>query len=414
MGERVTRGDAEAVGRVAEEHPRAGEVGAAVLEALSRQAEGRRLFAGEEFVRTLVERHGLSMEDGETALGNVFAILAAGPASQSERGVVLAFTAKGLERRLEKDLAQAERELSAFVRQADWLETSTEYAVHAHLDALLPPEHRRTLHRVIEATVLEDARESLDTGARGRIAVRLAALFASEGPEAKAAFERIAEAAGDPVVRQSAAGLLGRGARTVSNAELVGEVVPFSARGFVLRLLRWITGWALLMGVLRFAGWCVGLRRSAVLSLVESRLGIVETTRFLGRVVSEKEAVIPLYAITRLERQVRFPALVLAVGVLSLALGILVGGTLLADGVRSGETVLLLVGAALLAGGVVLDVALEALFHGMGGRVLVDLTGHSGVRLRLRSTESEAGTFLREVRAALSRTRTTRGAGALS
>lgn len=410
MGEHVSVADAEAAGRVVSELGAPEEVGAAVMEVLVRQAEGRSLLAGEEFVRSVLERHGLSADRGATALGNVFEILTTGATSSSERGLVVAFAASAAARLLRKDAPASERELVRFVRAADWFETSTDYAVYAYLGALLTAEERRSLAGVLEATILEDARQELDAGSRGRVAVRLAALHALEGAAPREAFERITNHARDAVVRQTAAGLLGRGARLTQDSELRGVWVSFPARGLALRLLRWLSGWALVVGALRGLGWLLGVRREVQVALVESRLSVAWTTRMLGRTISESETVIPLYAVTRLERQVRYPALVLAVGAASLALGVVVGGTLLADGVRSGESFVLLVGAGLLLGGVVLDAVLEAAFHGAHGRVLVELTGHGGLKVRMRAEERAATQFLRDARAALSRTRAARSA----
>ena len=78
-------------------------------------------------------------------------------------------------------------------------------------------------------------------------------------------------------------------------------------------------------------------------------------------------------ALVSVARATRYPAIRLLVGALALALGIVVGGILVGDGVRSGETYLLIAGAVLVLAGGLVDLALAVLWPASKGRAVLDL-----------------------------------------
>ena len=88
------------------------------------------------------------------------------------------------------------------------------------------------------------------------------------------------------------------------------------------------------------------------------------------------------------------------IGAASLTFGLLLGGLLIFDGVRSGELVLALIGAALAFGGAALDLALDVLVPGARGRVRLELAAHRGKVVTLADVPVEASDrFLDAIRA---------------
>ncbi|MEM1416356.1 MAG: hypothetical protein AAGH15_15715, partial [Myxococcota bacterium] len=93
-------------------------------------------------------------------------------------------------------------------------------------------------------------------------------------------------------------------------------------------------------------------------------------------------------------------------GALAFAGGIAAGGLWLFEGVRSGETVLLLAGAGAIALGAGLDLLLALALPARAGRVSVELHLMPRGRLALVGVEREAAElFLQSLRARLARQR---------
>jgi hypothetical protein len=168
-----------------------------------------------------------------------------------------------------------------------------------------------------------------------------------------------------------------------------------------LRVLSLVSGYAIIAWVARGIGLLAGIRREADLSLAGPDIEIRERRFAFGRQVRERKDRIALSSIVSVGRQVRYPSVHLYVGAIALAIGVLVGGTWIFEGARSGELVLLSIGAGLLLAGALLDLALDVLVPGTRGRVLVELAVHRGRVLRLDGVALEdADRFLEAIRAA--------------
>jgi hypothetical protein len=123
-----------------------------------------------------------------------------------------------------------------------------------------------------------------------------------------------------------------------------------------LRVLAVITGVALLRGVLTLAArYLLGLRSTATVR-VEGRALVLDVRwSIIGRVVRESTTVAPLagVAAARLENRRRYVHLLVGFG--CLAAGTWVGIQWLVDGLRAGFPYLALLGAGVVAAGILLD-----------------------------------------------------------
>lgn len=394
---------AEDVHRVVEEvrgHPRREAVGALALDVLSRQAEGRTLFAGKEHVEARAEHHGVKREDADVGGTNLLAVLERGPESARERGLVAAFAVDAFGRRLaEAGDDEAKQLVERFVRHADWLEVGTPYAVYSFVDALLGDGGSAPVWRAVAEAALVDARSGGGPrhDARARNAARLSALASSRSPAAREALVRVASEADDRVVCALARELGGEPADP-DGTRLAGRLGP-PRRPPARAVLRLVTGVAAFAWLLRLSGRLVGVRRDVEVELVPGGLVVRREFRLLGRTVRRSEERYTMSALAGVGREVRYPMLHLLVGLVALSVGVLAGGLLAFDALRTGETLLLLLAAALVLVGGGLDLALDVLVPAREGRVSVDLTLLPGRSVRLEGVAvDEADRFVEALR----------------
>lgn len=161
--------------------------------------------------------------------------------------------------------------------------------------------------------------------------------------------------------------------------------------------VRWLSGWAVACWMGRVLAKVVGLRRTAEVELWTGTLRVRSQTMVLGRLVQESEQVLPIESLQRVLRQSRYPAMHLAVGVIALSLGVILGGSWAFDGVIGGDLVLL-AGAILALAGSALDLTLSTVWSGRSAKVAVEIDAQPGVRLRLIGVSMQsADRMLREL-----------------
>lgn len=399
----IRNDDVEAAVQAVRRAEHRASLAALAYDMLSRQAEGRAFYAGQKLLRGRAEEHGVSVESAATEAGNLLSILERGPETALERALVAAFAVSGLGDAIEKGEGESASErVFRFVRHADWLEVSTDYAVYPFVDALLDePTAARVWKEVAQAVV--DAAAGRD-GERPQVralnAARLSALSASKAKSAEEALRSVVRSTAlDEPTRLLASTLAGDGA--VEQPELGPSVVGRrggAPRAGALEVLRWVSGIAIVGWVLRALAFVVGARSSAEVRLAKNGIQVRTRDSLLGRVVRERDETWTLDALESAARQVRYPALHLRVGALALSVGVLFGGLVLFDGARSGEIVLLSIAAVLILGGAGLDLALDVLVPARRGKVALDLASRSG-RVRLsRVSVEEADAFLRALR----------------
>lgn len=330
---------------------------ALALEVLSRQAEGRLLYAGREMVDARAKEHGV--EDGKLGATDALALLREGPSDARGFAMLAALAVRGLEPHLDD-----EARVARFVRHADWLELSTPYALYAFVAPLLGERADAVWSAVREAS------------------------------------ERLADAPRDQALRALHDAALARAGRSqASNAgaaregelRVEGELRTPPRGGFV-GFLRLATGLALVQWLARALGAVVGLRRQAVLSFHGGGLRLQKRVTLLGRLIRERDESFTLAAIASVARFARRPALGLLLGALALAVGILVGGLFFVEGVRSGETYLLLFGAGLVGIGAALDLGLSVLWPAHRGRRGLELAVLPKRRFALLAVDEASAT----------------------
>ncbi len=397
--------DDDAFARAAKEalgHPEQKVLGALALDVLSRQAEARVLFAGREFVQKRAEEHGVSREAAQTSAGNLVGILERGAESVAERSLVAAFAIVGLDARFADASTDVRTTLvDRFARQVDWLEAATSYSVWSLFDRVASPELSLAFWAEVAQAVVDEAGDR-GRGAisRGRNAARISAMAAAPSDGAKKALAKVGESRLDAVthgVFEVISGTTGTGGGT--RARITGRADRSPRRG-PLRVLALVSGLALLGWALRGIGKLAGIRGEAELSLDNGSIEVRERRFAFGRQVGERKDTVVVASIVAAGREVRFPHLHLYVGAVALAIGVLTGGTWIFEGARSGELVLLSIGAGLLLAGAALDLALDILVPATRGRVALELALHRGRTLRVAGvTLEDADRFLEALRA---------------
>jgi hypothetical protein len=124
--------------------------------------------------------------------------------------------------------------------------------------------------------------------------------------------------------------------------------------------------------------------------MVDGGVKLDHQVEMFGRPVREGTRTMTLSAIAHAGRTTRFPAIHLLVGAVALALGVVVGGTAFVEGLRSGETILLLAGAGLVLLGGGLDLGLTVLWPARQGRVSVDVSTRPGRSAVLSGVDEDA------------------------
>ena len=408
MGPRSSRPPEEdaAIEKIAAEaraHSERGKLGALALDVISRQAEARVLFAGREFVDKRATEHDVTRDVAATSAGNLRTILERGPETDAERILVVAFALVGLDARFVKASAEERVTLvDRFARHVDWLEAATPYVVWALVDRIVSEPLAIAFWDEVAQSVVDDAGDrGRSASARGRNTARIAAMTMAGSKAASEALEKIRASRVDDVTRGVLDVFTGKASSPVAGrASLHGRMR--SRRGVgALRWVAMITGYAIVAWVARGIGNLAGIRREADLALDGSDIQVRERRFAFGRQIRERNDRISLASVVSMRREVRYPSLQLYVGAIALALGILVGGTWIFEGARSGELVLLSIGAGLLLGGAILDLALDVLVPATRGRVSLELALHRGRVLRVDQVDlAAADRFLDAIKAA--------------
>jgi len=386
------------------DHPHRGPLGALALDVLGRQAEGRTQFVGREHVKKRAADLGVVRDEAGTSLINVLDLLERGAETERERALVASLATIGLVDAVAKDEAGTSALLQRAIRHAVWLETSTEMAwlttlAHETENRLAERVLSEMAQHVIDGSVGPSRRTPKD---RARSVALVTALSSSAHPHAKALAAELASHAGlDEVVSSS---LRAAEAGRTSHAELRGETVlegraaPARAAG-ARAVLRWVTGWALLVGLARAIGALLGREGSVSLAIQGRELRIREAGGLLGTSTAERTSVVPLTAILAASRERRHGEAALYAGAFALALGVLGGGFLAFDGLRSGELVIAAIGAALMVLGVVADVTADWIARTRGRGIVVELVLPRGRLVRvIAPTPQRADAFLEALR----------------
>jgi hypothetical protein len=394
-----------------ERQPNASALAAFAYDVLTTWADGRSLFSGQKFMAERAARCGVTRENASTELGNVLVMLERGARASAEVALISALAALGFGAVYDA-AASGERPKLAerFVTQLDWVEAATDYRVTSYIGRLLGQPAANGLLDALQRAVLRDdsADEIVDVAVRARNAARLTVLSRAKSETAHNALRALRRLAQDPATRALADAFSNVPALESQEVPLeafrVSGVSRTPSRSLPIALLRWLSGFALLQGLQRFACFLVALRRELELELRGEALRVRSRTLFMGRTLRSSEAFYEVWRVTGAFRRARFALLRSVVGVLSLSLGVLIGGYLVFDGSRGGAPMLLLLGAGVVAAGSSLDLALNVLLPARDASVdvQVDLRGARSLRLG-HVEQAEADRLLHALSMRLSR-----------
>ncbi|MEM7604043.1 MAG: hypothetical protein AAF411_01700 [Myxococcota bacterium] len=321
---------------------------ALAFDVLSRQAEGRVLFAGEDFVRKKAAAHGIDLEEKETHVvdgRDVVALLERGPTADDDYALIACMAALGM-----KDEAAAR-----YIEHADWLTFSTPYPAYDAAVQLLDADG--AFFDALEASLGE-----LDD--------------TPEGAAAKTMRSKVLQAAGRSAEQ----------ATSRRELHLEGSM----RRPVRYRILRWITGWALLMGLLRLLGALFRVQRGARIELTPRGVSVSTWLSLLGKRTIAQQALHHPGSVKALFTSESMSALPSTLGAAAFGLGVFAGAFFLVDGLMTGETVLLLIAAALVAGGAILDLGAAALARRSGRRGSLELAFDQKPGVRIEGLDPEA------------------------
>jgi hypothetical protein len=324
------------------------------------------------------EKPALTAEAAATDFGNVWTVLERGPAKAEERALLAALWAHALA----EERPVPDEDEDAPVRRVVWLAAFTPFDATLLLDRALGDRADSFWHTFGALLRKLDSGDAQSVGRAEALAAAVA-LRSSSSPTAAGECVRLAALLTDPALSS----LLARGEEG-GPAELHGELAR-SPRHPALTVLLAVTGLLLVGALLRLAGRvALAYRRPADVTLSASGVRIHWHTSILGRTVRERDVVMARGGIARAVREVRYPRAAFYAGLLSLAVGSLVGVHTFVDGVRAASPSLLFMGLVIVAVGVALDYLLSTL-GGPAGTSTVVFVSRDGLALSVKDVDTD-------------------------
>lgn len=325
-----------------------------------------------------IERAGLSYPDAETRFGNALRAMersAGEPAGSATRALLGGLLARGVALSPPEGAEAEARVAEALV----WLAAYTQLDALPSLDAVSMRAAAGLWTAIADVVRRVDAGQAPLVGRAGAL-VAAAALRHGESLAARAEATALASEVRDGIVRSI---LRGSPPLDAGEVAVAGELVP-PPRSAVALVLLGVTGLLALAGVGRLvARYLLMVRRPAELRTSSLGVTLIAKTEVLGRTVAKRELHIPVGALARASREVRYPRLALYTGLVALTLGSYLGISLVVDGFRAGSPELLGLGAALVVLGLVLDYLLASVFTSSRGRCRLVIVPRRGGALAL-------------------------------
>jgi hypothetical protein len=370
--------------------PRAEDIGKATLAAIDGLLGG--LSFEETSRRALVraEDAGLAPADANTPLGNAIEMLRRKPEIAGERSLARAMAAHALGGRPWSGADGGARAATEWL----WLATHTPFNALGLVDHVFDPAHAAELWTAIAERVRAADASAGGGEAPSEALVAAAALLASPSEAAGDLVRRLTDDVREPTV----AFVLATAASTAVTAE--GEIVP-RPRGTMATVLLGLSGLAVVMHSLRLLGrWVLGYRTPAEIVVRSDSVQVRSRTELLGRTLREQEVTLRRGDILRATREVRYPSLALYAGLSALGVGSFFGVVTLVDGVRVGSPSLVVIGAGVVAAGLLLDFLLSCVLPTRAGRCRVVLVPRRGGAIAVGRLEiSAADALLTRLRA---------------
>ena len=316
----------------------------------------------EDGLAELVERARLKSDDAETSYGNVLRALERGgveAAGSATRALLAGLLARGVALSPPSGTEAEARVAESLV----WLAANTSIDALTSIDAALDDRAEGLWLAVATLIRRVDAGTAPLVGRAGAI-IAASALRESSSPAARSEVRALAEDARDPIVRSLLAPSSAASAPPAPGQDgpatvAVGEMVP-APHGPVALVLLGFTGILAIMHLGRLLGQiALRYRRPAELQISSKGVLIHTRTELLGRTLKERDIHIPIEALLRATREVRYPRLALYVGLGALAIGSYFGISLFVDGARAGSPELLGIGLLLVVIGIALDYVLS-------------------------------------------------------
>jgi hypothetical protein len=167
--------------------------------------------------------------------------------------------------------------------------------------------------------------------------------------------------------------------------ELRGELGPRSF-GYLTTLLLAACGALFVWRTARvLARWFLGRREVAFVTLAEPGLRVLLRSSLLGRQTRERELLIALPHLLRVERVARFAGFAFYAGLFTLAVGSYFGTQIIVESIRGGNEMfnLALLGLLLIALGLLLDFLMVTGLESARGRCRLRLIADDGAQLNI-------------------------------
>jgi hypothetical protein len=301
----------------------------------------------------------LARGDAETPYGNALKVLDSGPEGAAERALACALWAHAVAEGKRND----EDRLAGDIL---WLATHTPFDATPLLDRALGEEAGEVWVAIADRVRRVDEGKGSATS-RAEAVIGAAAIAASTSAQAHKARADLAARVKDPALAR-VLGESGGATGATSALHFEGEAVG-APRGVVVTALLAVTGLLFVANVARLiARFALAYRRPAEIAISSEGVRVKTRTEMLGRVLRQREHVIPRSGLVRVTREVRYPKFAFYTGLLALAVGSWVGVRAFVDGVRAASPSLLVVGLLVVATGIAADFVLGTLLPGARGR----------------------------------------------
>ena len=373
--------------RVVQEHALSRELSNLCFDCLTHHSARYGLPIDPEHIARRARAHGVDEAQCETSIGNVLAALSGQQRSEEAHALMDAFAVNGFAVRalMMENAASVDDLGKRFAEQLVDLSLHSPHHLMRWVPTLVPAELRGALYSGMAATVSADFSDGMERRlARASYVIALLADIDEE--PAKRALSRLAASADNEHVRQWANDLGG----VPTEAPRIEGHSFRSPGGTFGTLVRYLTGWAVLRHLFQLIALWIGWRTQTSLERAGNGLRVEEESTLWGRRISVRQQYLPLTSVRRLVLFHWHPRTLLIGSVISFTLGLLVGGTLIFEGIRTGDTIVLLAGAALALGGTCLDLVIEVILPKLRGQAWIQVEGHNRGLLTLRGVSPES------------------------
>lgn len=341
------------------QHARLAEVTSLARAVLGEAAAARRpeVHDGPRVIALAAELH-LSADDAKTSYGNVLDVFSRAPENDAERALAGALAAHWLAEAPRESAADEDRLASDFL----WLASHSAFDGTLLVDRALG-DGAGEFWDAIAARVKKA--ETQSNGSRAEVFPGLLALYASREDAARRALDKLGDIALASHLGPKTPGVAPNDTPAVG--PVAGEIEAAPRGPFATTLLA-LTGLVLVIrGARLVARHALALRRPAELEVRPEGVRVTTKTLLLGRVLREREIVLPHANLARAIREVRYARIPFFAGLFALLAGSYVGVWLFVDGVRSASPSLLAWGLGIAAVSVAVEVVLSTVSPSVRG-----------------------------------------------